>query len=57
MFNAVFNHLIDHYGANANYLMGRLTAPEIEEFYFTNDVPGAISRKHDLKWAIMKKRL
>lgn len=38
-----------------NYLLGRLTADEVEEFGYTNDIPARIEQKDDLKWKIMKR--
>ncbi len=38
-----------------NYFLGRLTADEIEEFGYTNDVPARIEQKDSLKWKTMKR--
>jgi hypothetical protein len=40
-----------------NYFLGRLTADEIEEFGYTNDIPARIEQKDSLKWKIMKRNV
>ena len=56
MFNGVGRRLTALYGKNkGNYILGRLSADEIEEFRYTNDVPARISQKTDLKWRIMRR--
>jgi hypothetical protein len=38
-----------------NYFLGRLTADEIEEFAYTNNLLASIDKKQNLKWKIMKR--
>ena len=42
------------YGRKGNYILGRLSGDEIEEFHYTNDIPARVARKETLKWRIMR---
>ncbi len=56
-YRAVQSELTERYGARGNYIIGRLTADEIEEFRDTNDIPGRIRMKNGLKWDIIRYKL
>ncbi len=45
------------YGEKGDYIAGRLTGDELEEFYYTNDIAGRIEQKHNIKWRIMKEKM
>ena len=53
-FKQVQKELVDIYGSKGNYILGRLTADELEEFRDTNNIPARIEMKDSLKWTIMK---
>ena len=53
-FRGVQERLTQLYGAKGNYILGRLTGDEMEEFYYTNDIAARIEKKDNLKWRIMK---
>lgn len=56
LYAGVRDRLHKLYGEDrGNYFLGRLTADEIEEFGYTNDVPARIEQKDSLKWRIMKR--
>ncbi len=58
LYGGVEKRLQALYGEDdGNYVLGRLTADEIEEFGYTNNVPARINEKRDLKWDIIRKRL
>ncbi len=54
MYNQVKEGLVKLYGHQGNYILGRLTADEMDEFRYTNDIPARINMKNNLKWQIMK---
>jgi len=40
-----------------DYILGRLTAEEVDEMYFTNNIEKRVDMKEDLKWKIMKSNI
>ena len=58
VFKECQKNLINAYGdAAGNYILGRLTADEIEEFAYTNNVPKRLAKKKGLKWKIVKEKI
>ncbi len=56
LYHRVREKLHQIYGKEiGNYFLGRLTADEVEEFGYTNDISARIEQKDDLKWKIMKR--
>lgn len=56
LYHWVRSRLHQLYGEEiGNYFLGRLTADEVEEFGYTNDILARIEQKDDLKWKIMKR--
>jgi len=57
-FQKVKKELTQFYGnERANYVIGRLSAEEVEEFAYTNSIPARIAMKDDLKWKVMKENV
>ena len=58
LYRRVGEDLRSLYGENkGNYILGRLSADEIEEFGYTNSITGTVANKRDLKWTIIKRKL
>jgi len=56
-YRTVEKELKEIYGVKGGYILGRLNGDEIEEFRYTNDIPGRIAMKKNLKWLIMQANL
>lgn len=57
IFRQARKNLTGIYGDRADYVLGRLSADEIQEVVHTNDLEARIDMKDGLKWNIMKTNL
>jgi len=58
LYNRVSKRLHHTYGTQkGNYILGRLTADEIEAMGYTNNLPKLIDQQTNLKWEIMKQKI
>jgi len=53
-YQAVRKRLEENFGEKGNYILGRLTADEMDEFFFCDNIQTHIDAKESLKWKLMR---
>ncbi len=53
-YQAVRKRLKENFGEKGNYILGRLTADEMDEFFFCDNIQTHIDAKESLKWKLMR---